>query len=187
MNERGAHWSVLRSEALCVTPWLSVDREIVATPSRPEGVEWATVVRPTATVIAPRTLAGKYLLIRQERIPVRREMWEFPAGQVDGGAEIEATARRELGEEAGMSCPVPLISLGHYFSSCGFTTECCHLFLASDVEPAPHLTAHDAQEAIHAVREFSPDELSEAIAAGEICDANTLATYARLLARGIFR
>lgn len=187
VNEVGSSWDVLRTESLCVTPWLEVNRETVATPSRPGGVEWTTVVRPTATVIAPRTTEGNYLLIRQERIPVRREMWEFPAGQVDGNAEVEATARRELGEEAGVSCPGPLVPLGLFFPSCGFTTECCHLFLAPDIEPAPNLTDHGALEAIHEVREFSPDELCEAIGAGVVSDANTLATFARLQARGLFR
>ena len=30
---------------------------------------------------------GRLLLIRQERIPIRAAIWEFPAGQIDDPAE----------------------------------------------------------------------------------------------------
>jgi len=182
-------WPTLHSETLCDTPWLSVAREKIATPSRPAGVEWTVIRRSLAAVVAPRTREGNYILIRQERVPVRREFWEFPAGQVDGEVTPEsilATASRELGEEAALSCRAPLVPLGRYFSSPGFTDECCHLFLADGVEAEPGLKCHDANEAIHGVRSFTPDELQRAVAEGEICDANTLACFARLQARGLF-
>jgi len=183
-------WRCLASEGICETPWLRVERERVATPTRPAGVEWVSVGRPTAAVIAPRTPGGAYLLVRQERVPVRSEMWEFPAGQVDGADDAEsivATAHRELAEEAGVMTRSALIPLGRYFSSCGFTNECCHLFLAVDVVPALEPGKRDANEAIIEQREFPPDVFVEAVASGTICDANTLAVYARLVARGLFR
>jgi len=187
-NRPDCRWSVLSSEILCDSPWLKVEREVVATPTRPGGVEWLTAWRPLATVVAPRLPDGRYLLIRQERISVRREMWEFPAGQVDAGedeAAIDAAARRELGEEAGMFAPEPLVPLGILFSSCGFTNECGHLFLARDVQFREGLIARDEKEAIHDVRMFSPEDLRKAIAEELICDANTLAVFARLEAKGI--
>lgn len=183
-------WRCLRAQRVYETPWLCVDRETVATPSRPAGVEWVSVGRPTAAVIAPRTPDGAYLLVRQERVPVRREMWEFPAGQVEGTddpASIVATAHRELAEEAGVVTRSPLVPLGHFFSSCGFTNECSHLFLAVDVEPAADPGMRDANEAIVEQRAFPPDALVEAVGSGMICDANTLAVYARLVAKGLFR
>jgi len=187
-NTSGA-WPTLHSEILCDTPWLSVAREKIATPSRPAGVNWMVIRRSVAAVVAPRTPEGNYVLIRQERVPTRREFWEFPAGQVDGEVSPEtilAAASRELGEEAALACRSPLIPLGRYFSSPGFTDECCHLFLADGVEQAPGLQCHDANEAIHGVRSFTPDELQSAVAEGEICDANTLACFARLQAKGLF-
>ncbi len=183
-------WKVLGSESFCDFPWLKVAREHVATPTRPDGVHWMVAHRPVAAVVAPRTPEGSYLLIRQERIPVRRETWEFPAGQVESvisEQSIVATAHRELGEEAGVRCPGELVSLGHFYSSVGFTDECCHLFLASDVVQSADLVDHDEHEAIHEVRAFSPDELTAAVAEGTIIDANTMAVYARLNARGCYR
>ncbi len=184
-----ASWHTISGETLCESPWLTVNRETIATPTRPQGVEWMVAKRPVAAVVAPRTPEGNYALIRQERLPVRREIWEFPAGQVEGDVSAESilhTASRELGEEAALACPGALISLGVLFSSPGFTNECCHLFLADGVRPAPELRQHDADESIHEVRFFTPEELSLSIASGEICDANTLACFARLQAKGLF-
>ena len=70
------------------------------------------------------------------------------------------TALRELGEEAGVSCSSELIPLGYFFSSVGFTDECCHLFLARDVIPRAEGFDHDEHEAIVEVREFSESELT---------------------------
>lgn len=188
-DSRPASWSTLESETLCHSPWLTVAREKVATPSRAGGVNWYVARRPVAAVVAPRDADGNYFLIRQERVAVRRELWEFPAGQVEGEVSAEAilaTAVRELGEEAAMVSTEPLVSLGYFFSSAGFTDECCHLFLAKGVRHDPRLRDHDENEAIHEVRNFSAGELRSAIACGRIMDSNTLACFARLNAMGEF-
>lgn len=178
-------WTTLREKDLCVTPWLRVAEEMVATPSRPGGIRWIVSHRPPASVVAPRTVDGHYLLIRQERVAVRRTIWEFPAGQRDPGASFEETALRELAEEAGVVCQGALVSLGFFFSSVGFTDECCHLFLATDVVPRGQGAAHEEAETILDIRAFSPKELAAMIASGEIVDSNTLAACARLQARGM--
>jgi hypothetical protein len=77
--------------------------------------------------------------------------------------------------------------LGFFFSSVGFTDECCHLFLARDVIPRTEGFDHDEHEAIVEVRAFSEGELTHLIASGEIVDSNTLATYARLKARKLIK
>jgi ADP-ribose pyrophosphatase len=180
------NWRVFSSETLCDTPYLRVYREHVGTPSRPEGVTWMIARRHTAAVVAPRTVDGRFVLIRQERIAVQKVLWEFPAGQVDGEvteASIYETALRELGEEAGVSCSSELVSLGRFFSSVGFTDECCYLFLADNVVPRAEGFDHDEHEAILEVGKFTEEELTRLIATGEIVDSNTLATYARLKAR----
>ncbi len=89
-------WSALQSETLCQTPWLQVTRDRVATSSRPQGVEWMIAHRPTAAVVAPRTDDGRFVLVRQERVAVRRVLWEFPAGMVDGGVSENAILETRL-------------------------------------------------------------------------------------------
>jgi 8-oxo-dGTP pyrophosphatase MutT (NUDIX family) len=142
-------------------------------------------------VIAPLTREGKFVLIREERIPIRAAIWSMPAGQIDETLEPdEATvyevARRELREETGyeMASEAEMVPLGHYFTSPGFTDEHCYFFLARPVRKTASGAEHDATEAIIDCREFSADILRQMIADGEIRDANTLSIWARLVARG---
>ena len=115
----------------------------------------------------------------------------MPAGQIDETLEpdeatVREVARRELREETGYEL-VPgaeLVSLGHYFTSPGFTDEHCYFFLARPVRKTAAGAQHDDTEAIIDCREFSADVLREMIAEGEVRDANTLSIWARLVARG---
>jgi 8-oxo-dGTP pyrophosphatase MutT (NUDIX family) len=192
-NQDPPGWKTCDSKRVFSTPHLQVYEEHVVTPTRPEGCAWNVVHRRAAAVVAPLTVAGEWLLVRQERIPVRRELWEFPAGQLDEEVAdfamgLEATARRELREETGWELPASgeLIALGMFWPSAGFTDEQSHLFLARGVEPSEHGAQPDAHEAIIDCRAFSSEALRGMIASGEIQDANTLATCARLAARGMF-
>lgn len=183
-------WQLISEKNHFERPFLSLYEEIISTPSCPKGIHWYVVRRPQAVVIAPRTREGNFLLIRQERVSIRREIWEFPAGQVDDVhdvGDILQTVHRELAEEAGVETLRPLVSLGCFFSSPGFTSEQCHLFLAEEVQPRPSGPTPEATEAILECREFSASELYYMISSGEIVDANTLAIFARLVACGTIR
>ena len=106
MNEPENAWRVVDSEQRYRSPYLEVVDERVQVPGNDHLTAWTVVRRKRAVVIAPRTESGNFVLIREARIPVRRFIWEFPAGQVDESLEpdfalIKATALRELQEEAG--------------------------------------------------------------------------------------
>jgi ADP-ribose pyrophosphatase len=185
-------WETISADLKYHNPFLQVFISKIRTPSRPDGALWTIVHRKAAAVIAPMTPDGRLLLIRQERIPVRAALWEFPAGQLDNPAEqddtaIRATAHRELREESGyeLAPDGELIPLGSFFSSPGFTDEHGYLFLARGVVPSPAGPMHDENEAIHEVRAFTVPELRRMIAGNEIRDANTLSTFARLSALGL--
>jgi ADP-ribose pyrophosphatase len=185
----GEGWKVLEDREVYANPFLEVHLQTVATPTRPHGAHWTVAHRKGACVVAPMTANGHFLLVRQERIPIRACLWEFPAGQIDaaGGhdaAVIRETALRELREETGTELAPggELLPLGHFFPSAGIMDEHSHLFLARPVVTSPHGAAHDANEAITECREFTPEQFRAMIASGEIRDANTLATFARLTA-----
>ncbi len=189
--KEGDGWATLEKSTLFSNAHLEVRQVRRATPSRPDGVNWSVVHRKAACVVAPRLPDGRFLLIRQERVPICQSLWEFPAGQVeaaDGGEELlKATALRELQEESGHQ-PGPqgeLRALGHFFPSSGVMDECSFLFLATEVDPTPLGQRPDTGEAITACRPFSVGELHAMIAGGEVRDANTLATWARLCAMGL--
>jgi len=142
--------------------------------------------------VAPITANGNFLLIRQERLPVRATLWELPAGQIDTAAGddpklLRETALRELREESGhrLAPGGELVSLGHFFPSAGIMDEVTHLFVARPVVPDPRGTAFDPNEAITECREFTPAQFRAMVAGGEIRDANTLAMFARMAAAGM--
>lgn len=182
-------WKTVSDETLFANPYLEVHKVTVTSPTRSTPFPWTVTHRKGAVVIAARTPDKKLLLVRQERVPIRATIWEFPAGQIDNSEEpdaIRATGLRELGEEAGYElAPGGAVqSLGYFFPSAGFTDEHSHLLLADPVVPAPSGARPDSAEAITECRAFTADELRAMIASGEVRDANTLAAFARMAAMG---
>ncbi|MGH2942494.1 MAG: NUDIX hydrolase [Solirubrobacteraceae bacterium] len=69
-----------------------------------------TPPRQAASVILVRDAAGGLELLLVQRNPAQRFMggfWVFPGGAVDAGESHQATAVRELGEEAGVADVAP--------------------------------------------------------------------------------
>src|SRR5436309_3511405 len=83
-------WKLLKSEALFANAYLEVHRITVTSPTRPKPFDWTLAHRKAAVVIAPMTEDGRFLLIRQERVPIRATIWEFPAGQIDDDSDPDA-------------------------------------------------------------------------------------------------
>ena len=184
-------WETVGSETHFTNPHLSVAVDEVRTPTQRAPRRWAVAHRKPAVVIAPLTREGRFVLIREERIPIRAAIWSVPAGQIDESLEpdegaVQAVARRELREETGYELEpgAELLPLGHYFTSPGFTDEHCYFFLARPVRKGEGGAQHDATEAIIDCREFSADVVRQMIADGQIRDANTLSIWARLVATG---
>jgi ADP-ribose pyrophosphatase len=193
VNDQAA-WVVTRSDILFRNPHVEVRDESVVIPGEDRPRRWTVVGRKKAVVVAPITAEFRFVLIRQARIPVRRWLWEFPAGQVDetrtpSPEQLRQTALRELAEEAGyeLSAGGDLTYLGHYFPSQGFTDEENHLFVAKPTRENGLGFQPEHAEAISQHKEFTIDELRSMIANSEIQDANTLALFARMVAAGIVR
>ena len=186
-------WRTVSTETKYQDKNVEVTMQTVYTPTRQDKpAHWTVVHRKAAVVIAPMTPEGKLIMVQQERIPVRRLMWEFPAGQIDEENSddtgiIAATARRELQEETGyeLSNDGEMIPLGYFFTSQGFTDEHNYLFLARGVVPSKAGASHDEGEGITDCCEFTLAEFRRMIAENEITNANTLSMYAHLVARGL--
>ena len=193
VNDEAA-WAVTRSDILFRNPHVEVRDETVVIPGEDRPRRWTVVGRKKAVVVAPITAEGRFVLIHQARIPVRRWLWEFPAGQVDesrtpSAEQLRQTVLRELAEEAGyeLTTDGDLTYLGHYFPSQGFTDEENHLFVAKPVRENQVGFQPEHAEAISQHKEFTRDELRSMIANSEIQDANTLALFAKMTAAGIVR
>lgn len=171
-------------------PYVQIEECSFVTPARPETpVRWTVAHRKSAVAVAAFTEDGRFVLVHQERLPVQRALWEFPAGQIDEAETRESiihTVLRELDEEAGCE-PLPgaeLKPLGWFFASQGFTSEHVYLFAVGPVRivraPQPIGGEH-----IGEVRLVTKEELRHMVATHLIQDALTLALYARMTASGM--
>ncbi len=191
--EDGHGWRQTSSTMAYESPHVHVENIECLTPSRPDKpAHWTIVHRKAAVAVAPMLEDGRLVLISQERIPVHRTLWEFPAGQIDLPAndvtheDVINTAITELREEIGgeLAPGGRLEPLGHFFPSQGFTQEHVYLFLARPV----YITGEAAPqhgECFGETRLVTPAELRRMIASNEITTALTLALYARLSALGL--
>jgi ADP-ribose pyrophosphatase len=183
-------WKKLPGKFVYSGPYVQIEECSFLTPARPATpVHWTVAHRKAAVAVAPRTEDGRFILIHQERLPVQRALWEFPAGQLDDGEtqnSIIATLLRELDEEAGCEPfgGAVVTPLGWFFGSQGFTGEHVYLFAVGPVRivraPQPVGGEH-----IGEVRLVTADELREMVASQVIQDALTLALFARMAARGM--
>lgn len=126
--------------------------------------------------------AGRVVLVRQYRHPVRQTLWELPAGLLDvPGEQPLPAAQRELAEEADLTAARWDLLLDLHTSP-GYCDEVIRIYLARDLSPAP-ATGHVAtgEEAELTVARVDLDEAIAMTLRGEITNA---AAVAGLLAAG---
>lgn len=132
---------------------------------------------------------GRAVLIRQYRHPLRRIIWELPAGLADvEGEALPASALRELAEEADLVAD-RLDLLVDVHTSPGYSDEMIRIFLARELSEVPAERRHVRrdEEAELEVTRVDLDEAVSMVLAGEItnvaCVAGVLAA-ARARDRG---
>ncbi|MBI4186376.1 MAG: NUDIX hydrolase [Chloroflexi bacterium] len=111
------------------------------------------------------------LLVNQFRKPLEKELLEIPAGGIDHQESPEMAVGRELREETGY-LPRKLLRLGGFYAAPGYCNEYLHLYLATDLVPAP-LHAEDTDD-ITVVR-VPVGQIRHLIASGAVCDGKSIA------------
>jgi ADP-ribose pyrophosphatase len=131
--------------------------------------EREVVEHPGAVAIVAVDRDGFVALVRQLREPARKHLLELPAGTLEPGEEPEATARRELAEETGLTGG-RWREAAAFWTTPGFCRERMHLFVAEGVEQGEQAPAAD--EEIELVR-IPVGELESLVP--ELEDAKTIA------------
>jgi ADP-ribose pyrophosphatase len=159
--------------------WL-VNRERILNRATGRITTRGTIRHPGVCVIAPFVDDDHIALMRQYRYAADRELWELPAGTLNGREENqrmiatetpEECAARELSEETGYEAET-LEKVCECYSMPGSSDEILHIFFARGLKR--HAQSLDDDEIINEIRAFSAEELEGMIAAGEIRDAKTL-------------
>lgn len=77
------------------------------------------------------------LLINQHRYPFDKFIWELPAGKLNVGEDPLDCAKRELEEETGYTAE-QWKKITAIYTTPGFCSETLHIYLATDLTPAPN-------------------------------------------------
>ena len=162
---------VLASERMFDGKVFEIDRDRVRMPNGREVV--VDIVRHVRSVVLlPIPEAGHIILIRQYRYPVRRWLWELPAGSVDPGEEPEVAAARECHEEIGL-VPETIVRLGAFLPTPGYCTEEMIFFRLSGLSTPNEPAEVDEDEDIEP-RTFTLAEARAMVRRGEIADMKTV-------------
>lgn len=105
-----------------VSPYYMVSRNLDQS-----SLKALTGKNPPDGVVIYSLYQDKVVLVRQYRYPIGAFVYEFPAGLVEPGENMEQAAIREMYEETGLTLtPVPCGSYGRpFFTTVGMTDESC--------------------------------------------------------------
>ncbi len=133
------------------------------------------IEHPGAVAIAALDPDDRIMMIFQYRHPVRRRLWELPAGLLDVAGEdpVEA-ARRELREEAGIEAAEWSVLLD-LVPSPGFSDEAVRVFLARGLTEVGRPDLGDDEEADLTTRWVTLSVAVRMVLAGTIVNGATVA------------
>lgn len=141
----------------------------------PDGAEFdRTIVHhPGAVAVVPLHDDGTVTLVRQYRVALEHELLEVPAGTCDvDGEDLQATAERELAEEAGLAAG-RVEHLATFHNAPGMSDERIVVYLARDLREVPH-DRQSAEEHAMTLERVPLDEALAMVRDGRLTDAKTI-------------
>jgi ADP-ribose pyrophosphatase len=168
-------FTIIASKIAYENAWIKVEHQEVIRPDGAPGVYGIVHFANRAVAVLPLEANGDVWLVGQWRRPLNAWSWEIPEGGVPFDEDLEAGARRELEEEAGLLAGTFLKVLEFDTSNC-VTDEVGTSYIAYDVTQGT--LAPDPTEVLSLRRVHFTDLLAE-IDQGLIRDGPTLATVLR--------
>ena len=128
--------------------------------------------------IVPYFADGTICMVRQFRYAMQQELWELPAGKLEKGEDPFEAAKRELGEECGLTAD-HYTPLGEFYPTVGYDTEIIYMWVATGL--------HTTQMHLDDDEFLTPDRIPlakayEMVMNGEIKDGKTIAGVLKLKA-----
>lgn len=148
-------------------------RRVSYTDPEGEAFDREVVRHPGAVAVVPVHDDGTVTLVRQLRVAVGEPVLEAPAGTCDvDGEDLETTAARELGEEAGLEA-ARLRHLATVYNSPGYSDQRTAIFLATGLGRC-QTERSGAEERHMTVETVALDDVTELVASGRLVDSTTI-------------
>lgn len=136
------------------------------------------VEHPGGVAIFAMDDQDRVALVRQYRYPMGEIVLELPAGKLEKGEDPFEAAKRELGEECGLTAN-HYTPLGEFYPTVGYDTEIIYMWVATGL--------HTTQMHLDDDEFLTPDRIPlakayEMVMSGEIKDGKTIAGVLKLKA-----
>ena len=128
--------------------------------------------------IAALTENDEVYLVRQFRYAFGQELWELPAGKLEKGEDPFEAAKRELGEECGLTAE-HFVDLGPVYPTVGYCTEIIYCWAATGLAPCG---MHLDEDEFLTPEKVPFDRAVEMVLSGEIRDGKTVAALLKIKA-----
>lgn len=165
-----ADWKTITSNVVYETPWMKIVEDRIVNHNGKELTYSYLKLQDEAVTIIATDDAGRILLQKQYRYPLRTTQWELPAGHTDGQPALEA-AKRELLEETGLTSE-SWHHLGRLNLAAGIADIKHDLFLAKNAT----MTTDERDEEEDIVHQgfYAPEEVRRMLHEGEITDGDSM-------------
>ncbi|HNY04799.1 MAG TPA: NUDIX hydrolase [Candidatus Woesebacteria bacterium] len=168
-------WQTLSSKIVYQNSWIKIHEDKVIRPDGREGL-YAFLSKPAAVFILAKNKDGFFYFIRQYRYPLKKYIYEIPAGVVDDQSFL-TNAKRELKEETGLVAE-KWVSLGKFYIAPGHENVSVHSFLALNLnENLLSKKNQEGDESIQKIIKLSLSQVKKYISSGKIECGITLATW----------
>jgi 8-oxo-dGTP pyrophosphatase MutT (NUDIX family) len=165
------NWKTLTSRQVYKNQYFTVEEDDCLRPNGQPG-KYFVMRRKPGVVILPYD--GQYLyLVNQYRYACQKRLWEFPAGSAESDDYL-AEATKELLEETGITA-ARWTALGEFYCAPGFSDHKGKIFLAEELTLGQH--QREASESDIIMQKFTPLEITNMIAKGEILDSWTITPF----------
>ena len=179
-------WPVVATEDLYRTDWVIALRlDELHAPGDDRAFPRLVLEHPGAVIVLAVDDQRRVYCLWQYRHPAQQRFVELPAGLLDADGESpEATARRELREEAGLEAE-EWTRLGTTWSSPGISSEVMHFFLARGLSDVTSDFERTHEEADMSGDWVPLDDLRVAVLDGRVGDGPLVQAVLLAEAKGL--
>ncbi|MGB3625264.1 MAG: NUDIX hydrolase [Henriciella sp.] len=166
---RNGPWRVHSTETSFANPWIRIETSRVTHPGGADGIYGVVRYANLATGVLPLDEEGHTWLVGQHRFPFDAYSWELPEGGGRKGVSPQASAARELEEEAGLIAD-HWLEIGQWHLSNSVSDEVAFGYVAWGLSPGK---AEPESSEDLTLERVPFGELVRRCLSGEIADAFT--------------